>query len=93
MLLGKRLAKATVTSHFKKAAYTARLTNIRLHSLCIPQVGGRGGGAAEDFFWGGGVKFFEGKMGGLKNSLKAGIGMLIILGAIERSTQVKFFIF
>ena len=45
--------------------------------------GGEGGGAAEDFF-GGGLKFFEGKMGGLKNSLKAGIGMLIILDAIER---------
>ena len=82
MLLGKRLAKATVTSHFKKAAYTARHTNIRLHSLCIPQVGGEGG--RQRIFFGGSLQFFEGKRGGLKKYLKAGRGMLSFLDAIER---------
>ena len=84
MLLGKRLAKATVTSHFKKAAYTARHTNIRLHSLCIPQVGGGGRGGGTGFFLGGNLQFFEVKRGGLKKYLKAGRGMLSFLDAIER---------
>ena len=73
MLLGKRLAKATVTSHFKKGVCTAHHTNIRLHSLCIPQVGeGRG--------------FFGGEAGGgdWKKFCRQEGGMPVVLDAIER---------
>ena len=45
---------------------------------------GGGGGGGGVFFLGGSQKFFEGKRGGLKKSLKAGRGMLIFLDAIER---------